>query len=154
MNNTNSNNVCLWSQKPTVLSFPSLFNGLVLIVIGCLTLMLVVVGWSGFFFVPVFELAIAVLILGVVVKRANSTIYCVFGYGVCSEQHLPYKLSVLAFSKVGHVTVSYGVLGRLFHFGTVTLHCTCVSCNNLVLTGIKNPETLRRVILAAKENPR
>jgi hypothetical protein len=59
---------------------------------------------------------------------------------------------MLAFSKITKITISYNGLGRLFHFGTVTLHSTGVSCKNLVFTGVKNPETLRRVILAAKEN--
>jgi membrane protein YdbS with pleckstrin-like domain len=130
-----------------------LFNGLALVAVGCLTLGLVVVDRTGFFFVPVIALIVAVLTIGVTIKRAKSTTYAVFDYGVYKEQHLPCKLSVLAFSKIAEVTVSYGFLGRLFRFGTVTIYSACVSCSNLVLTGVKCPEVLRRVILAAKENP-
>jgi hypothetical protein len=147
----NNDDYCLWSEKPTVLSFPSLFNGLALVVVGCLTFGLVIE--TNFFFVPFLELTVAILIIGVTLKRAKSTCYRVSKFGVCREQrYLPYRMEVLAFSKITNVTVAYGFFGRLFHFATVTIHSGCISCNNLVFTGIKNPETVRRLILAAKEN--
>ncbi|MDR0374048.1 MAG: PH domain-containing protein [Nitrososphaerota archaeon] len=141
----------LWSGKPTVLSFPRLFEGIAIAVMASCALGLVI--RTVFFWIPLLGLAVATLIIGSTLKRAHLTTYVISTFGVCKTQrHLTYRIEAIPFNKIANITITRGVFGRLFHFGTLTINSTSVSFNRLVITGVSNPEKLRRLIFAAKAN--
>jgi len=141
----------LWSEKPSPLSFLGLFGGVGLVIIVGFIFGLVVS--PGFFWLSLFGLVVGVLMVVVAVERAYSTLYVVSFFGVCRKQTYPtYRIEALPFNVVANITISSGVFGRLFGFGTLCINSSSLSYNPLVLTGVRKPQALRRLIVAAKEN--
>ena len=141
---------CLWSEKPSVLSFLGLFEGIGLVIIAGVTL------WIGvpavFFWVPLFGLVIAILMIVVAVEIANSTLYIVSSYGISKKQVRPiFHAEAIPLNKIANITITQGIWGRLFHFGTLYINSSSLTYNPLILTGVKKPQTLRRLIVAAKQ---
>jgi len=142
----------LWSEKPSVLSFWGLFEGVGLVIVAGFTL------WLGvpavFFWVPLFGLVIAALMIFVAVARAHSTLYVVSNHGVSKKQTQPsFRIETIPLNKIANITLSWGIWGRIFHFGTLCINSSSLDYNPLVLTGVNNPQALRRLIVAAKQTP-
>ena len=140
----------IWFGKPTVLSFASLFAGTIL---GLLS----IVAIEGFLeppfsWVPTLGLGAALLIVNFAFNRARSTTYTISAVDVHRECHyVTDEFNELPLNKIADVVVSRGALGRILHFGTVKVNSASVSFHNIVLTGVRKPEEVRRIILAAKE---
>lgn len=140
----------IWFGKPTVLSFASLFVGTILGVIS------IVVVWrflgAPFLWVPTVGLAIAVLMVDFSFKRAGSIAYRISDYGVSKDcRYLILDVDEIPFDKIAEVVVSRGALGRILRFGTVKVNSASVSFHNVELKGVRKPEEVRRIILAAKK---
>ncbi|MEW9124341.1 MAG: PH domain-containing protein [Thermotaleaceae bacterium] len=52
------------------------------------------------------------------------------------------------------ISLTIGLIERLTKTGTITLHTNDVSCSKLILSGIKNPREVRKMISEAVEGAR
>jgi len=140
----------IWFDKPTVLSFASFFYGITLAILSIATAVLAVK--TAYYCMPFLGLSAAILIIIVSAKRASSTTYTLSSYGISKEQSfLTHHLAEIPFDKMSHINVSRDLLGKMFHFGTVTVNSASISFDELVLSGVREPEELRGLIFATRE---
>jgi membrane protein YdbS with pleckstrin-like domain len=107
---------------------------------------------TAYFWIPFLGLSASIIVIIVSSKRATSTAYTLSRYGISKEQRfLIHHMTEIPFDRISHITISRDLSGKIFHFGTVTLNSASISFNSLVLPGIREPEELRRLILATRE---
>ena len=140
----------IWLGKPTVLSFASFLTGMIL---GAVSILATVIFLGAFLWIPTLGLGAALLMVYFSFERAASAAYTISNYGVSKEwrRYLKLGVSEIPFDKIAAVVVSQGALGRILHFGSVKVNSGSVSFHSVVLTGVRKPEEVRRIILVAKE---
>jgi hypothetical protein len=141
----------IWLGKPTVLSFASFSTGIIL---GTVSIMATVIFLGALLWIPTLGLGAALLMVNFAFERAGSTAYTISNYGVSKEcrRYLKLGVSEVPFDKIADVVASQEGLGRILHFGTVKVNSGSISFHSIVLSGLREPEEVRRMILAAKEN--
>ena len=107
---------------------------------------------SPYMWVPALGVGAAFLIVDFAFKRAHATTYMVSEVGVRQECHyITDEFNELPFDRIADVSVSWGLLGRIFRFGTVTVRSGSVSFQSILFKGVRQPEELRQMILDARE---
>ena len=141
----------IWHGEPTVLSFYETLIGSGLLCAASIVTF-VMFSKTSFWWGSVLGLLVAVLVLGFAFNKAWSTTYIISEYGVRREFHfIVFEVNELPLNKITDVIVSQDIVGRIFGFGTVRVGSCSISFQEVLFSGVRRPEEVRRIIFEARK---